>query len=71
MKEGSSGDGGNWSKSVTNKTRSVTLVELTVLFDTLLDAAAKRKEVKYLDIVSDIQEAGRASSAAHHTRGGI
>ena len=41
-----------------DKTKTATLLELTIPFDTLLGDAAKRKEAKYLDLVSSIKEAG-------------
>ena len=41
-----------------DNTKTATLLELTIPFDTILDDAAKRKEAKYLDLVSSIKEAG-------------
>ncbi len=39
-------------------TKSVTLLELTIPFDTLLEEAAKRKKVKYHELVSRIKGSG-------------
>ncbi len=43
-------------------TKSVTLLELTIPFDTLLEEAAKRKEVKYHELVSHIKGSGYATT---------
>ncbi len=49
---------GEWNDT----TKSVTLLELTIPFDTLLEEAAKRKEVKYHELVSRIKGSGYATT---------
>lgn len=39
-------------------TKQVTLLELTIPFDTLLEDAARRKQAKYQDLVTRVHEAG-------------
>ena len=36
----------------------MTLLELTIPFDTLLEDAARRKQAKYQDLVASVQESG-------------
>ncbi len=45
-----------------NATKSVILLELTIPFDTLLEEEAKRKEVKYHELVSRIKGSGYATT---------
>ena len=41
-----------------DSTKQVTLLELTIPFDTLLEDAARRKQAKYQDLVASVQESG-------------
>ena len=41
-----------------DSTKQVTLLELTIPFDTLLEDAARRKQAKYQDLVDSVEESG-------------